>query len=391
MSILLTAGTVVAGGHAGPGWITVDGDRITAVGHDAAPTAGARRDLGPDAVLVPGFVDQHVHGGAGAAFTGGDPAEALRAVRFHRAHGTTTSVASLVAASPTDLRRDVAALGELVEDGELAGVHLEGPWLAAARCGAHDPAQLRDPDPAELAPLLAGGAVRMVTLAPERTGAIAAIRQIVAAGAVAAVGHTDASHELTREAIAAGARVGTHLFNAMAPVHHREPGPAIALMADPRVVVELVTDGLHVHPALWGHVLSAAGPERVAAVTDAMAAAGMPDGDYHLGDLRVTVTDRVARVARAPGSAPGPIAGSTATTADLFAKIVAHAEVPRADALVRAVAMTATTPARVLGLAGEVGELAPGLRADLVVLDGELRVREVLRRGLRFEAAPVVG
>ncbi len=388
MTVLFTAGTVVAAGQAAPGWLTVDGDRITAVGHDDPPTAAERRDLGADAVLVPGFVDQHVHGGAGAAFTGGDPDEALRAIRFHRAHGTTTSVASLVAAGPAELRRDVAALAELVTDGELAGVHLEGPWLAAARCGAHDPAQLRDPDPAELAPLLASGVVRMVTLAPERAGALAAIRQIVDAGAVAAVGHTDASYALTREAIAAGARVGTHLFNAMAPVHHREPGPAIALMEDPRVIVELVTDGLHVHPALWTHVLAAAGAERVAAVTDAMAAAGMPDGDYHLGALQVTVTDRVARVA---GSPPGPIAGSTATTADLFSLIVAHAEAPRAEALLRAAAMTATTPARVLGLDGAVGALAPGLRADLVVLGPDLRVREVLRAGRVVEAVPIPG
>ncbi|MGI5130421.1 N-acetylglucosamine-6-phosphate deacetylase [Pseudonocardia sp. CA-107938] len=389
MTTLLTAGTVVAAGTAAPGWVAVDGDRITAVGHDAPPAADERRDLGADAVLVPGFVDQHVHGGAGAAFTGGDTAEALRAVRFHRAHGTTTTVASLVAAGPAELRRDVAALAELVADGELAGVHLEGPWLAAARCGAHDPAQLRDPDPAELAPLLASGVVRMVTLAPERAGGLAAIRQIAEAGVVAAVGHTDASYALTRKAIAAGARVGTHLFNAMAPVHHREPGPAIALMEDPRVVVELVTDGLHVHPALWTHVLAAAGADRVAAVTDAMAAAGMPDGDYHLGALRVTVADRVARVAGADG--PGPIAGSTATTADLFALIVAHAEVPRADALLRAVAMTATTPARALGLAGEVGALEPGARADLVVLDAELRVREVHRAGRVVDAVPLAG
>ncbi len=177
----------------------------------------------------------------------------------------------------------------------------------------------------------------------------------------------------------------------MAPVHHREPGPAIALMEDPRVVVELVTDGLHVHPALWAHVLSAAGADRVAAVTDAMAAAGMPDGDYHLGDLRVTVADRVARVASADGSGPGPIAGSTATTADLFGRIVAHAEVPRAEALLRAVAMTATTPARVLGVGAEVGALTAGLRADLVVLDGDLAVREVLRCGRRCEPVPVAG
>jgi N-acetylglucosamine-6-phosphate deacetylase len=330
-------------------------------------------------VLVPGFVDVHVHGGAGAAFPDGHVDTALRAVRFHRSHGSTTLLASLVAAAPDELLKTVDALAELVTEGELAGVHLEGPWLAAARCGAHDPAQLRDPDPAELERLLRAGdgAVRMVTVAPELAGGIEAVRRITGAGAVAALGHTDASYELTKDAIDAGARMGTHLFNAMAPVHHREPGPAVALLEDPRVTVELVTDGLHVHPALWEHVLRAAGNDRVAAVTDAMAAAGMPDGEYHLGALRVTVRDRVARL---PGT--GTIAGSTATTDALFANIVRHAALPREEALVRAVAMTSTSPARALGLT-DVGALTPGRRADLVVLGPDLTIRDVYRAGVR--------
>jgi N-acetylglucosamine-6-phosphate deacetylase len=377
---LVAAGHLVAGDQVGPGWLEIAGARITAVGAGAPPRPldAGRGDVDHrDCVLVPGFVDMHVHGGAGAAFTGGDPDEALAAVRFHRGHGTTTMLASLLSASPADLRRDVAALAELVDAGELAGVHLEGPWLAAARCGAHDPAQLRDPDPDELDGLLRTGVVRMVTLAPELDGGLAAVRRIAGAGVVAALGHTDASHALTRAAITAGARVGTHLFNAMAPVHHREPGPAVALLEDPRVTVELVTDGLHVHPALWDHVIAAAGKTRVAAVTDAMAAAGMPDGSYRLGSQRVDVRDRVARVA-----ATGAIAGSTATTGELFARIVRHAAVPRAEALLRAVAMTATTPAAALGLP-EVGAIAVGRRADLVVLDPELRVRHVYRAGAR--------
>jgi N-acetylglucosamine-6-phosphate deacetylase len=372
---LLAARTVVAAGTAARGWVELAGARIAATGWGAPPRT-PDSDLGA-AVLVPGFVDVHVHGGAGAAFPDGDADAALQAVRFHRAHGSTTMLASLVAAAPDELLKAVDALGELVTGGELAGVHLEGPWLAAARCGAHDPHQLRDPDPAELDRLLraGGGAVRMVTLAPELPGGVDAVRRISGAGAVAALGHTDATYALTRDAITAGARMGTHLFNAMAPVHHREPGPAVALMEDPRVTVELVTDGLHVHPALWEHVLRAAGSGRVAAVTDAMAAAGMPDGEYHLGALQVSVRDRVARL---PGT--GTIAGSTATTDELFANIVRHAAVPRAEALVRAVAMTATTPARALGLS-EVGAIEPGRRADLVVLTPDLAVREVYRAG----------
>jgi N-acetylglucosamine-6-phosphate deacetylase len=380
--VILTAATLVADGlPVGPGWVELSGERIAATGA-GAPADPPDVDLG-DAVLVPGFVDMHVHGGAGAAFPDGDVEAALRAVRFHRAHGTTTMVASLVAAGPEELLKTVDGLGALVVDGELAGVHLEGPWLAEGRCGAHDPRQLRDPDPAELDRLLraGGGVVRMVTLAPERAGGLDAVRRIVDAGAVAAIGHTDASYALTRTAIEAGARVGTHLFNAMAPVHHREPGPAVALLEDSRVTVELVTDGLHVHPALWEHVVRTAGADRVAAVTDAMAAAGMPDGEYHLGAMRVTVAEGVARLAAGSDGRAGAIAGSTATADALFAKVVRHAEVPRADALRRAVALTATTPARALGLT-DVGAIAAGRRADLVVLDSQLRVREIYRGGV---------
>jgi N-acetylglucosamine-6-phosphate deacetylase len=155
----------------------------------------------------------------------------------------------------------------------------------------------------------------------------------------------------------------------------------VALMEDDRVTVELVTDGLHVHPALWEHVVRSAGTERVAAVTDAMAAAGMPDGEYHLGAMRVTVADGVARLAAGSDGRVGAIAGSTATTDVLFAKVVRHAVAPRVDALRRAVALTATTPARALGLT-DVGVIAPGRRADLVVLDPDLRVREIHRAGL---------
>ena len=177
--MIVAADELVATG--GPGWVRTDGDRIVAVEPGTPPTADAHHP-----VVVPGFVDVHVHGGAGAAFPGGDVEGALRAVAFHRAHGTTTMLASLVTAAPEELRRAVDALAELVVDGEIAGVHLEGPWLAASRCGAHDPAQLRDPDPGELDELLATGVVAMVTLAPERVGALDAVRRVAGAGAVAA-------------------------------------------------------------------------------------------------------------------------------------------------------------------------------------------------------------
>lgn len=381
--VVIAAGTLVTGDGrvpAGPGWAHLRDGRVLDAGA-GRPRVAADHDL-PDAVLVPGFVDLHVHGGGGASAPTGDPDQAMAALAFHRAHGTTTSLASLVSDTPAALDRAVAALSGLVTDGELAGLHLEGPWLADARCGAHDPSTLRDPDPSEIARLLRRGTVAMVTLAPERTGGLDAVRQVADAGVIAAVGHTDAPHALAVDAIAAGARVGTHLFNAMAPLGHREPGPAAALLGDPRVTVELITDGVHLHPAVVELVLAAA-PGRVAAVTDAMSAAGMPDGEHRLGPLRVQVRDGVARLA-----GRDTIAGSTATGDVLFRRIVAGSAAPPEPgtpawtrALQRAVEATSTVPARVLGR-DDVGRIAPGTRADLVVLDRSLHVRTVYRNGV---------
>lgn len=365
---LVAADVLVVDGDTepGPGWVAFDHGRVTATGSGAPPGAPDRRA----AVVVPGFVDIHCHGGGGGSF-GDDPDEAARVAAFHAARGTTTLVASLVTLAPADLARSVHALSPLVADGVLAGIHLEGPWLSPLRCGAHDPALLRDPDPAELAPLLATGAIAMVTVAPELPGALAALAEVAAAGALAAVGHTAADHDLTRRALDAGARVGTHLFNAMTGLHHRDPGAAAALLGDPRAVVELIPDGVHVHPALWTLVDRMA-PGRVAAVTDAMSAAGMPDGDHLLGGLDVEVTGGEARLA------DGTLAGSTATADGHLRRLVAASPHPRAAALARAVAWTSTTPARLLGR-DDVGHLHPGARADLVLLDGDLEVVEVRR------------
>jgi len=376
--MLITADTIATGRELlRPGWIDVQGAVVRAVGAGVPPRPA---DLALGAVtVVPGFVDIHVHGGGGGAFPADPPdieAATATAVDLHRRHGTTTMIASLVTAQPADLLARVTAMAELVRSGLVAGVHLEGPWLAAERCGAHELSALRDPDPAELDRVLAagGGTIRMVTLAPERTGGLAAIRRIVDAGAVAAVGHTEATYAQARAAVDAGATVATHLFNAMRPVHHREPGPVLALMQDPRVTVELITDGVHLHPALYREVSRSVGPHRVALVTDAMAAAGMPDGAYRLGSLAVDVVDGVAKVA-----GTDTIAGSTATMDHVFRYAVTNSGLPRDDALLAAVRQSSVNPARALGLA-EAG-LAVGSAADLVVLDGGLAVTGVLRHG----------
>ncbi len=374
--MLLTAGTVLTGTELlRPGWVDVSDGVVTAVG-SGVPDRAADLELGA-VTVVPGFVDTHVHGGGGGAFSVAE--QVSTAVDLHRRHGTTTLVASLVTESPGDLLHQVGGLAEQVRDGVIAGIHLEGPWLSAHRCGAHDPALLRDPDPAELQSVFdaGGGTIRMVTLAPELTGGVDAVRQVVDFGAVAAVGHTEATYAQTRAAVQAGATVATHLFNAMRPVHHREPGPVIALLEDPRVTVEIVADGIHVDGALYRHVTASAGPDRVSLVTDAMAAAGMSDGAYRIGPLDVEVSGGVAHLVGTE-----TIAGSTATMDRLFRFAVTHSAgggMTDDDALLLAVRQSSVNPARALGLPDPT--LQPGAAADLVVLDGDLAVQRVMCGG----------
>jgi N-acetylglucosamine-6-phosphate deacetylase len=379
MTLISASAVALTGVICRPGWLQIAGRRILDCGAGAPPQ---RPDVDlPGAVVVPGFVDVHVHGGGGASYTDGDLADIERAAAFHRRHGTTSTLASLVTASPADLLAGLRALAESTRSGVIAGIHVEGPWLSPARGGAHDVGQLRDPDAAEVDAVLAAGdgAVRMVTLAPERFGSAAAISRLVDTGIVVAVGHTDATYEQTRQAIDAGATVGTHLFNAMRPLHHREPGPVLALLEDPRVTVELIADGVHLHPAVVRAVIDAVGPQRVALVTDATTAAGLGDGAFRLGRVQIDVAAGVACV-----HGTSTVAGSTATMDRLFraaAAAGADRKTAHSDAaLAAAVQVTSTTPARVLRLE-DAGTLRPGSAADLVVLDEGLQVRAVMAGG----------
>ncbi|KUI02907.1 N-acetylglucosamine-6-phosphate deacetylase [Mycolicibacterium acapulense] len=372
---MIAAGTMVLEDRVcKPAWLATSAGRII----DCAPGRPPRppdHDF-PDHVVVPGFVDMHVHGGGGASYTDGVSSEIEQAAEFHLRHGTTTTVASLVTASPDDLLRQVRVLTEVTRQKTVAGVHLEGPWLSAVRCGAHDSTLMRNPDPAEIDALLdaADGTIRMVTLAPELPGSLDAITRIADAGVVVAVGHTDASYDDAKRAIQSGATVGTHVFNAMRPLHHRDPGPALALLEDPRITLELIADGVHLHPALVRQIIEAAGPRRVALITDAMAAAGLPDGSFRIGAVEVEVTERVARVRGRP-----TIAGSTATMDQLFRTVVGQLG-GSDEALANAVRMTATTPASALKL-DHVGSLRAGRDANCVVLDNNLGVHTVMRDG----------
>lgn len=348
--------------------------RFTGVRPAERPTEGAERLAG---WAVPGFVDTHVHGGGGADYATVDPDEALAARGFHRQHGTTTSFASLVTADLDTLVAQLRTLAPLVHAGGLAGVHLEGPFLSPARKGAHTEALLTPPTPAAVDRLLeaADGTLAMVTVAPELPGALETTARLVAAGVAVAIGHTDGDETDVRRALDAGASVATHLFNAMRPIHQREPGPVPVLLDDERAMVELIGDGFHVHPDVVRMAVAAAGLDRVALVTDAMVATGMPDGGYTLGGLDVVVRRGEARLVAEDGS-PGSIAGSTLTMAAGFAFLVGIGlSVPGAAWL------AASTPARRHGLDG-VGVIEVGAAADLCVVDDAGRLSRVLQRGV---------
>jgi N-acetylglucosamine-6-phosphate deacetylase len=393
--VIVAAGHVVTpDGVLVPGWLAVVGDRIAEMGQGEPPAPAAYRGHW----ALPGFIDMHVHGGGGASFTEGGPDDARRAAAFHRAHGTTRIVASLVTGPVDELERRVAMLAALADEGVIDGIHLEGPFLSAARCGAQDPRYLVPPDVPTLAKLHAAarGWLTMITIAPELPGAIDVIRAATAAGVIAAAGHTDASAEVTAEAITAGISHATHLCNGMRPLGHRDPGPAGALL-DSQVTCEVIADGTHLHDTTIRLIARAAGPGNLVLVTDAMAAAGMPDGTYRLGGLAVTVCAGVARLA-APGafpaagaldalsaaSVPGAIAGSTATMNLVVRRAITAVGLPVPDAA----AAASTTPARRLRLAGETGALRPGLAADLVLLDEAFHLTTVIARGTPAAVGP---
>ena len=377
-SVLLAGGRLVTADEDVPGaWLELRDGRVHAVGQGTPPPHEGTSVDASGLLILPGLVDVHQHGGGGGSY-GHRPTDAAEVVHFHRMHGTTTSMASLVSAPLDVLAGQLGGLAPLVRSGLLAGVHLEGPWLSPQRAGAHAPAALRLPDPADIARLLAAGegAVRMVTLAPELPGGLEAVDRLTEAGVVVALGHTDATYEQTHEALRRGARAGTHLFNAMRPVHHREPGPVLALL-ESGAVGELIADGVHLHPAVLAATARALGPDRTMLVTDAMAGAGMPDGSYSLGDRDVTVAGGVAR------KADGTIAGSTLTLAGALRFAVTVAGVP----LQSAVAAATSVPARLFGL-DDVGHLRPGARADVTLLSTDLRPAGVLFRGRWARSLP---
>ncbi|CAL9550631.1 N-acetylgalactosamine-6-phosphate deacetylase [Streptomyces sp. enrichment culture] len=368
-TVLTGATVVLPTGTVENGQVAVDGTRITR----GTPENAQVIDV-TDHYVIPGFVDLHNHGGGGASFTSGSVDDILKGIHTHRLHGTTTLIASTVTGDMDSLTHRAGLLSELAEQGEIAGVHFEGPFISPCRKGAHSEALLRDPHPAEVRKLIdaARGRAKMLTLATELPGGLDSVRLLADHGVIAAIGHTDATYEQTVEAIDAGATVATHLFNAMPPLGHRSPGPITALLEDDRITVELINDGTHLHPAALQLAFHHAGARRVAFITDAMDAAGFGDGRYWLGPLEVEVADGVARLVE-----DGTIAGSTLTLDRAFKRAVTVDGLSVEDA----VTALSATPARLLGMADTIGSLEPGKYADLLILDSAYEVKGVMRRG----------
>lgn len=364
------------------GWIltpegVIDGHLSFHNSHITAVTGTPVTDPGfnpAGPTFVPSFVDLHNHGGYGGAFPTGTLEEARQAALFHRRNGTTTLLASMVSAAPEALAEQVEKLIPLCEEGLIHGFHLEGPYINACRCGAQNPAYVYPGNPRDLEYVIAAarGWIRSLTLAPETDNLEALLDLCATHKIICSFGHTDADFEQTQagveQALDRGLTVtATHLFNAMPPLHHRAPGAAGALLAAAaagKAYVELVADGVHLHDG----TVDAARTNAVF-VTDAMEAAGMPDGGYNLGQLEVEVSGGVARLRQG-----GALAGGTSTLAQQFVR-----HVHRGMSLVDASAHTSSLPAEVLGL--ECRGILIGAALDIVVFNSNGKIEQVWTDG----------
>jgi len=370
------------------GVIVVEGSRIAALGHrdEMRLPAGATDFVAAGMTVVPGFVDIHIHGAGGHDVMEGTARALDRITSTAARSGTTSMVATTVTAPIDDTIKSLEGIARYIRSheqsdaaaenaklaAEIVGIHLEGPFISKARRGVHPSDALAKPSVETLEKLLkaADGLVRIVTIAPELPGAMDLIAAAVAAKLVVAMGHTDADYDQARAAIHAGARHAVHMYNAMRPFTHRDPGIVGAILTDPEVTAEIIADLVHVAGPAIQVLIGSKGFDTVLAVSDGIAATGMPDGNYRLGNFEVSVKDGVAR------NSEGKLAGSTLTLDRALRNLVALG-VPFTDA----VRMVTVLPARRLGLAGKKGIIAVGADADLVALTADLRVAAVMTRG----------
>jgi N-acetylglucosamine-6-phosphate deacetylase len=366
----------------------VDGAQILALGphrdgEDGSDDAGIGVDSG-GAIVMPGFIDVHTHGGGGYNLHTTSVDEILAYTRWAPATGVTSFLVSVVgtpgALPEPQLHAAVEAIKRAGVGAEPLGIHLEGPYINVERRGAHLPSWLRMPDIQETERLLAltDGQLRLIALAPELPGAAAMISRMVDAGVTVSIGHTDATYEQTLEAIQLGVTHATHCCNAMRPLHHREPGPLGAIAQSSQVHGELITDGVHVHPAMLRIMVKILGIERTIVVTDALAAAGIGDATFEFAGQPAQVVRGVARLE------DGTITGSILTMDQALRNILQMTGVT----LPQAASMLTWNPARSIHVDQRKGLLQPGFDADLLVFDSDLELQATICRGEIRYATP---
>ncbi|MGV3722011.1 MAG: N-acetylglucosamine-6-phosphate deacetylase [Actinomycetota bacterium] len=359
--------------------VVLEGEAIAYVGpfDGGRIPEGARQVDAAGLRVLPGLIDTHVHGthGDDVMLHGADGIRRISA-RFPQ-YGTTAWLPSTISARHTELLSAINACVEAqtrpVDGAEIVGIHVEGPYINMKRKGAQPSEGVRDPDFDEVRELLAAaeGRIRVVTLAPELPGGLDLIRMLVRESIIASLGHSDATYEQALEGIAAGATHATHLFNAMPPIHHRDPGLITACLNEPGVLAEVIPDGVHLNPHIVRLAIKAKGPDRVALITDAFSATGLPEGTHTLGPHRVTVKGALCTLEN------GTIAGSIITMNVAVRNAIRFAGV----SLVEAVRMSSLIPAQVAGCADRKGSLEAGKDADVTLLDAEFACRATWSRG----------
>jgi N-acetylglucosamine-6-phosphate deacetylase len=394
-SVLTAAGLYAPEALPGPVAVTIQDGKVGAVRRGLNRQLALQRaldELGADAEVIdlgplslaPGFVDLHTHGFRGHDLTTGPATDGSDMAAELPSTGVTAFLATIASTgreeTPIQIRRmlearQTAAGGPCAE---MLGIRLEGPFISFEKRGAQHPAAIRPPDPVELETLLdiGQGLIRMVDFAPEEDQGLRFLASLVRHGVLPVVGHTVATYEQVIHALDGGARHCTHLFNAMPPLDHRAPGAPGALLTDERATVEVIADGIHLHPALLRLVIAARGPQAVATITDAVGAAGLPDGTYQFVEREVYVRDGGVRLE------DGTLAGSALTLDAGVRNLVKLVGLSWSDAI----RMATLTPARIAGVDDRKGRIAPGVDADLVAMDGEGQIRRTWTRGrLAFE------
>ena len=389
MSVRLftNARLITPSGPISPGWLLVDGSRIERLGQGQPPAVLQGPSIQAidcqDGFLMPGFIDLHVHGALGHEVMDANP-EGLRAMaRFYAAHGVTGFLATTWTASQAAIREVLKNLepltGAIPGGASLLGIHLEGPYLNPARCGAQDVDLIRRADPQEVAEFLETGLVRLVALAPEFPENLWLVDECVRRGITVAAGHTAATYEQMAAAVQHGVRQVTHCYNAMSPLHHRAPGVVGAALTMPEIRCELIADNIHVHPAAMRLAFQAKGPDGIILITDAIRGTGLPEGEYPIDDhRRMTIKDHAARLP------DGTLAGSVLTLERGLVNLAAAANRPFTELW----ASSSRTAAQAIGLGQRKGSLLPGYDADLVLLDREGKVKMTVINGEPVFIAP---